>query len=212
MLFSDRIEAGRRLGEALAERLADIPFDRLVLGIPRGGVIVAREVARVLEAPLDIVVTRKIGAPQNAELGIGAVTEDGRAILDEGLVTRLRVNPDYIEAETARQVAEIARRVAAYRAGRPPIDPKGRCCIVVDDGLATGGTARSALAWVRAKDAAVSVLAVPVASDVGLMIAGKDADVVVCLEAPAGFAAVGQFYDRFDQVSDAEVVAALGED
>lgn len=209
MLFADRIDAGRRLGEAVAERLSTAASELLVVGIPRGGVVVAREVASILGAPLDVVVTRKIGAPFNPELGLGAVTEDGEAFLDESLVHRLRVPREYIEDETKRQVEEIRRRVEAYRGGRDAFEPRDRCCVVVDDGLATGGTALSALAWVRARGAATTVLAVPVASEAGLTIASKEADMVVCLGTPSSFAAVGQFYDVFDQVSDAEVIEAL---
>lgn len=211
MVFTDRVDAGRRLGAAVQERLATVSSPVLVLGIPRGGVIVAREVATMLGVPLDVVVTRKLGAPWNPELGIGALTEEGIAILDDRLVKRLNVSDEYVRSETERQAAEVKRRVAAYRGDRAAHDPRDRCCVVVDDGLATGGTMRSALAWVRHRGASTAVLAVPVASDTGLALSSEGADIIVCLDVPVDFAAVGQWYDSFEQVSDAEVIEALRE-
>ena len=141
MIFPDRAEAGRKLGEALGPRRG-----ALILGIPRGGVIVAREAAAIAGGELDVIIPRKLGAPTNPELGIGAVAADGTTALDERLVHALGVSEQYIAKEVARQVEEIHRRLAMYRRGRPPLDVSGRDCVVVDDGVATGGTAEVALA------------------------------------------------------------------
>jgi predicted phosphoribosyltransferase len=204
VIYSDRREAGRALGEALGERPS-----ALILGIPRGGVIVAVEVARATGGTLDVVVPRKLGAPRNPELGIGAVAADGTAVLDERLVATLGVSEDYIRQEVARQVAEIHRRVDAYRAGRAPLEVSGRDCVVVDDGVATGGTAEVALRSLAKQGAARVVLAVPLAPEESLERLAACCDEVVCLETPAPFAAVGQWYRSFPQVSDDEVVEAL---
>ena len=204
MIFSDRREAGRKLGEALGERPG-----ALVLGIPRGGVVVAAEVAPVTGGTLDVVVPRKLGAPANPELGIGAVAADGTTVLDERLVHALRVTEEYIAAEVARQLEEITRRLEIYRAGRPPLDVAGQDVIVVDDGIATGGTAEVALRSIKAQGARSVVLAVPVAPIESVRRLGKIADEVVVLATPEPFAAVGQWYGHFPQVSDAEVLEAL---
>jgi putative phosphoribosyl transferase len=204
-LFVDRVEAGRRLGEAL-EGLAGP--DVVILAIPRGGVIVGEAVALALGAPLDVVVPRKIGAPGNPELGIGAIAP-GVRVLDERMIRALGVAPEYVEREVAAQEVEIGRRQDAYRAGRPPLDLRGRVAIVVDDGIATGGTAAAALRWARAGGAAEVVLAVPVAPVQSLARLAREADRIVVLATPEPFFAVGEWYRRFDQTSDDEVVSAL---
>jgi predicted phosphoribosyltransferase len=204
-MFSDRREAGRKLGEALGARPG-----ALILGIPRGGVIVARQTADVTGGELDVIVTRKLGAPVNPELGIGAVAPDGTTVLDERLVRALGVSEQYLAKEVARQVDEIHRRLDIYRRDRPPLQPSGRECVVVDDGIATGGTAEVALLSLRKQGASKVVLAVPVAPVESLARIEPHADEVVCLETPSPFAAVGQWYARFDQVSDDEVLEALG--
>jgi predicted phosphoribosyltransferase len=205
MLFADRADAGRRLGERLAgESLSD----PVVLGIPRGGVVVAAEVARALDAPLDVVVPRKIGAPFNPELGLGAVAP-GVRVLDEHLIRELGVSPGYLDHEIAEQEQEIERRLTAYRGDREPVDPHGRTAVVVDDGVATGGTAVAALRWARAAGAGEVVLAVPVAPPQAMRMLESEADRVVALSLPEPFHAVGQWYRDFDQVGDAEVVAIL---
>jgi putative phosphoribosyl transferase len=204
-LFADRREAGARLAAAL-EDLADA--DVVVLAIPRGGVIVGEAVARALGAPLDVVVPRKIGAPGNPELGIGAIAP-GVRVLDERIVQALRVSPEYIEREIDAQEAEIDRRQQAYRAGRGPLDVRGKVAVVVDDGIATGGTAAAALRWAGARGAGEVVLAVPVAPTASIRRLRADADRIVVLATPEPFLAVGEWYDRFDQTSDAEVIASL---
>jgi len=205
VIFSDRREAGRKLGGALGERPG-----ALILGIPRGGVIVAREVADVTGGELDVIVTRKLGAPSNPELGIGAVAPDRTTVLDQSLVRALGVSDEYVAKEVARQVGEIVRRLELYRTGRPPVVVLGRECIVVDDGIATGGTAEVALRSLKTQGAAKVTLAIPIAPGETVARLGGVCDETVCLATPEPFAAVGQWYERFDQVSDEEVLAALG--
>jgi putative phosphoribosyl transferase len=203
-MFADRREAGRKLGEALGKRP-----DALILGIPRGGVVVAREAAEICGGELDVIVTRKLGAPSNPELGLGAVAADGTTVLDERLARALGVSEEYIAKEVARQVEEIQRRLEIYRKGRAPLRPAGRPCVVVDDGIATGGTAEVALLLLKKQGASKVTLAVPVAPKESLARIEPSADELVILDTPEPFAAVGQWYARFDQVTDAEVLEAL---
>ena len=205
MIFEGRVDAGERLAKALLDYTGR---DVVVLAIPRGGVIVGEVVARHLGAPLDVVVPRKIGAPGNPELGLGAIAP-GVRVLDDRLIQMLGVSPQYLEQEIVAQEGEIERRMAAYRAGRPPVNVAGKVAVVVDDGVATGGTAVAAVRWARAQGASTVVLAVPVAPGAALGRLRKEADDVVVLAAPEPFFAVGEWYRRFDQVSDEEVVAAL---
>jgi putative phosphoribosyl transferase len=204
-MFADRVEAGARLAEAL-EHLTE--EDVVVLGVPRGGVEVAAEVARARGWPLDIVIPRKVGAPFNPELGLGAIAP-GVRVLDERMIRTLNVSPDYLEEEISAQEEEIHRRTEAYRGGRPPVDVRGKVAVVVDDGVATGGTAAAAVRWARAQGATRVVLAIPVAPREALMRLSKEADEVVCLGTPEPFFAVGQWYERFPQTSDREVVDLL---
>jgi putative phosphoribosyl transferase len=204
-IFQDRVDAGHRLAEALEEHAGG---GTVVLGIPRGGVIVGEILAKRLGVALDVVVPRKVGAPGNPELGLGAVAP-GVRVLDPWLIERLGVSEDYLEREIAAQEAETVRRLHAYRAGRPPVDLAGRTVIVVDDGVATGGTAVAAVRWARAQGAGRVVLAVPVAPPQTLDRLRHEADEVVALATPEPFLAVGEWYEVFDQTSDEEVVAAL---
>lgn len=204
MRFADRTEAGEQLASALAAYDANA----VVLGIPRGGVVVADAVARRLGASLDVVVPRKIRAPHNPELGLGAVAGDVR-VLDESLVRRLGVSEEYLDREISTQVREIERRERAYRGERSPVAVAGRTAIVVDDGVATGGTAVAALRWLRSREPERLVFATPLApAQVVARLEGEANDVVV-LRSPEPFMAVGEWYRRFDQTSDAEVIAAL---
>ena len=206
MIFADRADAGERLGRALAERVGP---DAVVLAIPRGGVIVGEAVARAIAAPLDVVVPRKIGAPGNPELGVGAIAP-GVRVLDSRMLAGLRVSDEYLEREIAAQESEIERRQHAYREGRPPAEVRGHTAVVVDDGVATGGTATAALRWARAQGATRVILAVPVAPRGSLERLAAEADEVIVLETPEPFFAVGEWYRDFDQTSDREVVSALG--
>jgi predicted phosphoribosyltransferase len=205
VIFADRVEAGERLGAALRHLTGSNP---VVLAIPRGGVIVGEAVARTLDAPLDVVVPRKIGAPGNPELAIGAVAP-GIRVLDARMVRGLGVSDAYLDREIAAQEAEIERRQAAYRGGRPPQPVEGRTAIVVDDGVATGSTAVAALRWARRQGAERVVLAVPVAPPQSLDRLGAEVDELVVLETPRPFFAVGEWYRDFDQTSDQQVVDAL---
>jgi predicted phosphoribosyltransferase len=205
LMFVDRTDAGRRLATALRGRVTG---DVVVLGIPRGGVIVAAEGARALDADLDVVVPRKIGAPQNPELAIGAIAP-GVRVWDEGLIARLRVDPAYLARAVDVEELEIERRTSAFRAGRDAVSLAGRTVVVVDDGVATGSTAIAALRWARASGAARTVLAVPVAPFGADGTLAQEADDVVVLHAPRHFRAVGEWYERFEQTTDDEVVSAL---
>lgn len=205
MIFADRVDAGTRLAEALERFVAD---PTVVLAIPRGGVVVGEVVARALGAPLDVVVPRKIGAPSNPELGIGAIAP-GVRVLDPRMIEMLGVTEDYLEREIETQEREIERRERTYRGERPPLDVRGKIAIVVDDGVATGGTAIAALRWARAAGAERVVLAVPVAPGRALDRLRDEADEVVLLSAPDPFSAVGEWYRSFRQTSDREVVDAL---
>jgi putative phosphoribosyl transferase len=179
-----------------------------VLGIPRGGVEVAAIVADSLEAPLDVVIPRKIGAPGNPELGLGAVAGDVE-VLDHRLIDLLGVSEEYLRRELEAQREEIARRSSVYRGNRPEVSLDGRLAIVVDDGVATGGTAAAAIRWAKARGASKVVLAVPVAPAEAVSRLAREADDVVVLAQPEPFYAVGQWYRDFPQVDDRRVVDLL---
>ncbi|WP_326697541.1 phosphoribosyltransferase family protein [Streptomyces sp. NBC_01754] len=206
MQFTDRTDAGRRLAGQLGHLGGRDP---VVLGLPRGGVPVAFEVARTLGAPLDVTVVRKLGVPHHPELGFGAIGEDGARIISDEIVRHTGVREQDLVAVERAEETELARRAHAYREGRPRLPLRGRTVIVVDDGIATGATARAACQVVRAQGAAHVVLAVPVASADVVARLRDDVDELVCLSAPALFSAVGEWYQDFSQTSDAEVVALL---
>jgi putative phosphoribosyl transferase len=204
-VFTDRQDAGERLAARLAEFVTE---PSIVLGVPRGGVLVAGPVAAALSAPLDVVVPRKLGAPGNPELGVGAVAP-GVRVVDVQLVRRLGVPDSYLLDESARQEAEVERRMTAYRGSRPALDLTGRTAVVVDDGVATGGTAVASIRCARVLGAARVVFAAPVGPSSTIAVLEREADEVLVLETPPSFSAVGEWYERFDQVTDEEVRAVL---
>ena len=206
MVFADRDDAGRRLAARLGY-LRGEPV--VVLGLPRGGVPVAFQVAQALGAPLDVIVVRKLGVPIQPELGMGAVGEDGVRVINPEIVHAARVSDNEVAAVQAQEQAAVQARAARYRVRRPRQPLDGRVAVVVDDGIATGSTARAACQIARAQGAARVVLAVPVAPPGWKAGIGTDADELVCVETPRGFLAIGQFYAEFPQVSDEEVIACL---
>lgn len=208
--YRDRADAGSRLADAIvAQGVIGVDVVPLVLGVPRGGVPVAVEVAQRIGADVDVLVAHKLGAPGNPEFAIGAVAEDGSYVVDEDLLRRLGVRDTYVKAERERQAEEVKRRAESYRRGRPAIPIDGRVCIVVDDGVATGSTLQAAITLVGRRDAARVIVAVPVGPSESIRRLADIADAVVCPLEPEPFFAVGGWYDRFDQVSDAEVVRFL---
>ncbi len=210
-MFENREQAGRQLGLRLGHLRDDPEADVVVLGLPRGGVVVAAAIAGALRAPLDVLVVRKLGAPTQPELAIGAVTDGTHPlrILNERVIATIGVEHEYIEREVARQLEEVRRRQRLYRGGRPAVVLIGRVVVVADDGIATGATMRAGIQALRRGAVARIVLAVPVAPPETACSLREDVDELVCLETPAEFTAVGAFYDDFRQTTDAEVIAAL---
>lgn len=208
-IWRDRQHAGITLAQELL-KYTHAP-DTLVLAIPRGGVAVAREIAEVLNVPLDIVVTRKIGAPWNEEFAIGAVDIDGEVYLDEAHIAAYEISDDDIQKIKEREMIEAQRRFSLYRSGRPLHSFEGKTLILVDDGIATGATMLLAIRYCRRHGAKRIVVAVPVLSDDALFRMEGAADEVVYLSHPPDFMAVGQYYRAFESVSDEEVIRLLGE-
>ena len=208
-MFENRLAAGERLGERLAER--DFGAD-VVLGIPRGGLPVARPVADALGVPLDVVVASKIGAPGNPELALGAIAADGSVWLNDTLIDRLGVDEGYVDREREREATAASEKEARYRDADVIPDFEGSAAILVDDGLATGATAVACLRQLQEAGAERVVFAAPVGSQSALSRTERDADEVVCLDTPANFGAVGQFYRSFDQVPDEEALRYLDRD
>ena len=208
VVFADRLDAGRQLAAALTRFKNEHP---VVLALPRGGVPVAFEVAQALGAPLDVALVRKIGAPGHSELGLGAVVDgrDPQMILNEDVVRLVRPKPGYLQSEKARQLQELERRRRLYRDDRPPPPIEGRTVIVVDDGIATGGSAKAVLRALSAQHAGKVVLAVPVAPADTLEVLASEADEIVCLATPDPFFAVGEHYEDFAQTTDEEVMHLL---
>jgi putative phosphoribosyl transferase len=211
--FLDRRAAGTMLGERLAHAVAlgDWAERTMVLALPRGGVAVAKQVATVLDVPMNVIVTRKIGYPRQPELGVGAIAEGlETAVYDASLLARLSLSPADLAPVVAAEQAELTRRVQVYRGGRPLPRVAGWYVIVVDDGLATGVTARAALRSLRAAQAAYVVLAAPVAAPAAAGDMRAEADQVIILATPRRFRSVGQWYRSFGQLTDADVLALLG--
>ena len=204
--FQDREEAGRLLAAELSEYKGQ---NTVVLGVPRGGVVVARELASGLDAELDIVLAHKLRTPGYGELAMGSVAEDGKLFLNQDVVGPMGVADVYIQEEKARQLAEIKRRAGLFRHARPKIPLKGRIAIVTDDGVATGATTQAALWAVRMEQPARLIAAIPVGSEETIRRLSNDVDEMLCLRCPPTFSAVGQFYREFYSVEDEDVLAIL---
>jgi putative phosphoribosyl transferase len=209
MAFLDRRDAGRRLAPLIQGTVGVGAEQPVVIGMARGGVPVAFEIARALDAPLDVVVVRKLGHPRQPELGLGAIAESGVLLVNEALVQQLGVTEDVIGEVAAQQETELERRLHVYRGDRPPVPVAGRTAIVVDDGLATGFTARAAIEVMRRRSAARVVLAVPVGPPGAVAALREVADDVVCVETTEGFFGLSEWYEDFRQVSDDEVAQLL---
>jgi putative phosphoribosyl transferase len=207
-VFTDRRHAGKQLAAALAPLRQGSP---LVLAVPRGGVPVAFEVACALDAHLDIVVARKLGAPGQHELGLGAIVDSDhpQSVLNDEIIRQLEVSPDYLQAEIEKELVEIRRRQDTYRKGRSPVQIVGRTVILIDDGIATGGSIRAALRGLRRMNPSKLVLAVPVAPPETVQSLRAECDEIVCLETPEFFFAIGEFYQNFSQTTDEEVIELL---
>jgi putative phosphoribosyl transferase len=206
MVFASRIDAGRQL----AVSLRGLPADQVVvLGLPRGGVPVAAEIAAAIGAPLDVIVVRKLGVPFQPELGMGAIGEAGTRVISADVVEHAGVTEHELAAVEARERVELDRRARRFRADRPPLPLDGKIAVIVDDGIATGSTARAACQIARARGAALVVLAVPVAPPGFIGRIGADADEFVCLQTPVPFYSIGQFYADFRPTADREVIACL---
>lgn len=207
MMFINRADAGRRLAKLLGAYASK--SDLVVLGLPRGGVPVAFEVAAALGAPLDVFVARKLGVPGQPELAFGAIACGGVRVLNEEIVESVRISPAELEGVVTREEKELLRRERAYRGARPPLDLHGKTVILVDDGIATGASTRAAIAALRMLNPERIVLAVPVAPASTARRLRQDVDEFTCLRAPTAFYAIGEFYEDFNQVSDAEVAELL---
>lgn len=215
-LFHDRHEAGHLLARALREQISpDDLRNAIVLALPRGGVPVGYEVAHELHLPLDVFVVRKLGAPSQQELAMGAIASGGVIVLQPDVIRAFGISQDAIRGAAARERLEIERREAVYRAGRPPLPLEAHTVIVVDDGLATGSTMKAAVRTLRSQvwrsAPSIIIIAVPVAAPTTCAELAREADRVVCLYTPEPFHAVGEFYRSFDQTSDEEVRTLLAE-
>lgn len=207
MMFKDRRDAGILLAKKLERFRGNV--DAVIIGLPRGGVVVAYEVASALGLPLDVIVPRKIGAPDNPEFAIGAMSEEGEGVFDTETISLYNISRDYIVQETEKEKGEAERRMKRFRSDRPLLDLSGKTAILVDDGIATGATMRAAIRSAKAKHADNIIVAAPVIAPDSLKRIRGEADEVVYLEAPEFFAAVGQCYETFPQTEDEEVIALL---
>jgi putative phosphoribosyl transferase len=208
--FRDRLQAGQLLGQELAAQLGDLD-DLLVLGLPRGGVPVASEVARALHAPLDVFIVRKLGVPGYEELAMGAIASGDVLVINDEVVSQLRISQQAIDNVAAREGRELERRERSYRGNRAAIDVRGRTVIIVDDGLATGSTMRAAVRALRRMEPRQIIVAVPVAAQSTCEELRHEGNRVVCLQTPEPFQAVGLWYQDFTQTTDEEVQELLAQ-
>lgn len=207
MQFIDRADAGKQLAKQLQDYANK--SDVIVIGLPRGGVIPAFEVAQALNLPLDIVVPRKLGAPYNPELAVGAITEDGTIIFNESIMRQLNLSPTDLTPIIEAEKEEAARRLSLYRSSRPPLDMNGKTVLLVDDGIATGATMRAAIASARARGAKKIIVAIPVAPADTINLIKQEVDDLICLLTPIQFWGVGGFYNKFTQTTDNEVIELM---
>ena len=206
MYFRDRKDAGLQLASALSQYKNRA--NTIVVGLARGGIVVAKEIAITLHLPLDILIARKIGSPQSEELAIGAIA--GTSVwLDQDIISLVGASPDYIHHTIAKEKTESERRLQLYRKDKPPQSFQHQTILLVDDGIATGATARASILWLKKCKAKAIILAVPVAAPSTLKNLEKEVDAIFCLLTPTSFMAVGQFYEHFPQVTDIEVVEEL---
>ena len=208
MIFKDRQEAGKLLAEKLNKYAGK---DTVILAVPRGGVVVAAEVAKRLKDPLDLIIIRKLGAPGNSELAIGANTSGGSLVLDKELISKLKISSEYIKNEHQKQLLEAKRREKVFRFGRKPLKIFGKTIILIDDGLATGSTIMAAITTIKQKSPKKIILAVPVAPLSTVKRIEPEVDSLIVLNTPENFYAIGQFYSYFPQVADDEVIGLLNE-
>jgi len=206
-MFKNRIDAGTQLTEKLSSYKNK--SDVIVLGLPRGGVVVANQISKELNLPLDIIVTRKIGAPEFPELAIGAITQDGQPILDDKLISSMEVDQEYIDQAIEKEKREAKRRLNTYRGNRPPLNLKDKIAIIVDDGIATGATMKAAIKTAKEMGAKMVIVAIPVAPPEIINQIKREADLVVCLDEPTNFYAIGMFYKQFPQTEDNEVIKLM---
>jgi putative phosphoribosyl transferase len=206
--FRNRHDAGRQLAAEVAARLPD-RTNLLILGLPRGGVPVASEVARRAGAPLDVFIVRKLGVPGHEELAMGAIASGGVRVMNDEVLRIIPVGPEAIDKVAKREQEELMRRERSYRGSKPPLDVSGKTVIVVDDGLATGSTMRAAVRALRSMNAGRIVVAVPVGARESCIGLREEADDVICLHVPEPFEAVGLWYDDFTQTTDEEVHSLL---
>ena len=204
--FADRRQAGRRLAQRLEQYRDDQP---VVLALPRGGVVIGYEIARALDAPLDVIVARKVGVPGHRELGMGAIAPGGVRVIDEATVRMLGITQAQIDRVVQEEAAEMERRLLTFRGNRAAPDLHDKTAIIVDDGLATGVTARAAIEWTHRQQPRRTVLAVPVSAPETVAALQVEVDDLVCVEMPENFVAVGFWYQDFDQTTDREVVDLL---
>jgi len=207
MIFKDRKDAAQKLIPKL-QKYKKNP-KAIVLALPRGGIILAYEIAKELKLPLDLIISQKIGAPFLKELAIGAITEDGEAFFDENIISGYDISKEYIKQETQKKIKEANRRENLYRKNLPPLNLQDKIAILVDDGVATGATMLVTIKSAKAKKAKKIIVAVPVITPDSLRKIEKEVDQVIYLDAPLNFGAVGEFYEHFDQTDDNKVIELL---